>query len=81
MTDTSTKRAEELAAKHQSDAPFWGGQEGLFLRETASLLRVLAAERDALQKERDALKFAFETYCGQTKATITRATLEGKGNE
>ena len=50
MSDTSTKRAEEVALLHETRSRFAGSEkEKTFDLATAALLRSLAAERDALR--------------------------------
>jgi len=63
MSDTSTKRAEEIAYNLQLSGvsgSTWRATEG----DASNMLRALAAERDALRAERDMLKRDNEIMVG-----------------
>ena len=69
MSDTSTKRALEVAKFHEvSEELYAGNPEDSGRRAmhhiSANLLRALAAERDALRAERDMLKRDNEIMVG-----------------
>ena len=69
MSDTSTKRALEVAKFHEvseelyADNPEDSGRRAMH-HISANLLRALAAERDALRAERDMLKRDNEIMVG-----------------
>jgi len=70
MSDTSTKRAEEIAYNLQLS-----GVSGSTWRATevdaSNMLRALAAERDALRAERDMLKRDNEIMVGMINDMAT----------
>lgn len=92
MTDISTKRAEEVAKFHDlSEQLYADNPEDSGLRAmhaiSATLLRALAAERDALREALDdALQYVsrgdYHHYLKpETRALVDRMIVEGEPSE
>lgn len=78
MSDTTTKRAEEVALLHETRSLFAGSEkEKTFDLATAALLRALATERDALRAALDKAANALSD-AGRNRAECYNAWAEAR---